>query len=173
MLALAVLVVAGCGSGNPTPKAAEASVPAEAPKGPEAETPRGAPSEEAKPAPAAAAPEAEALSAADLTSVLQAMLDDPELTGYLHIDKPGRSPVKLAGPNLPQDLKLVKGRSQVVIVDAPKSDKDPVIVLSRVGVEDKSATISYRYDVEGIRGTTRVKNGTSGWVLMSSRIIER
>ena len=35
------------------------------------------------------------------------------------------------------------------------------------------ATVSYRYDVENIRGTTRVKNAKTGWELMSSRIVEK
>jgi hypothetical protein len=173
-LAWAWLVVAGCGAPTPAPKSAEDPAAAtEAPKSVATESPSSAPADEPKPAPVADAPQAESLSPADLTTVLQAVLDDPELTGYLHVEKPARSHVKLAGPNLPKDLKLVKGSYPVTIVDAPKSEKDPVLVLTRVEAEDKVVTVAYRYDVEGIRGTTRVQNGKSGWQLMSSRILER
>ncbi len=179
-----LLVVVGCGAGKAAPKVPEqppaAAAPADAPKNPasdESSAPDAesatVPAADATPAPSADTPGPEALSPEDLTKVLQAVLDDPELTSYLHVEKPGRARVKVAGPDLPKDLKLVKGGYEVTIVDGPRSPKDPVVVITRIKVEDKSVSVAYKYDVEGIRGTTRVKNGATGWELASSRIIER
>lgn len=171
--ALAFLV--GCGSATPAPHAVnDEAKPAEPaastePEGAAGGTGESAPADSAKETPKEAEPET--LSPADLATVLQAVLNDPELDGYLHLEKAGRSPVKLSGPDLPKDLKLVKGKHPVTVVDGPKSEKDPVVVLTRIGLEGTIATVAYRYDVEKIRGTTRIKNGKSGWELMSSRIV--
>ena len=101
------------------------------------------------------------------------MLDDPELDRHMQAGKPGRTPVQLSGPDLPSDLKLMKGGYPVKIVDAPKSNKDPVLVINRLEFDGNIATIAYRYDVEKIRGTTRIKRGSAGWELMSSRIMSQ
>jgi hypothetical protein len=104
-------------------------------------------------------------------SVLQCVLDDQDLDQYLHLEKHGRLPLKLVGPGLPHDIKLVKGSYPVTIEDAP-SGKAPILVLTKIELDGKIATDVYKYDAEGVHGTSKVKNGKSGWELMSSRIVE-
>jgi hypothetical protein len=55
---------------------------------------------------------------------------------------------------------------------APKDKKDPVLVITSVESDGKTATVSYRYDAEGIRGTASLKKGQFGWELTRSRVIE-
>jgi hypothetical protein len=178
VLGWVIVFVTACGSGTPPAKASGEDQPKPIPASSSGEAePPSAVAEALAPSAAPEAPPEEAhqepLSPADLTAVLQAVLDDPELDGYLHLEKPGRSPVKLAGANVPKDVKLVKGKHPVTIVEGPKSDKDPVLLIQRIKQEGGVATVAYQYDVEHIRGTTRVKNGKTGWELVSSRIIEK
>jgi hypothetical protein len=176
-----LLVVTGCGSATPAPQAADEELseaqPAESE--PQAGDHEGAEPEDSKSdsagsdeASASSEADSEPLSGEDLSAVLQQVLDDPALEQHLHTDKPGRAPVKMSGPDLPEDLKVNKAGYGVKIVDEPKSDKDPVLVLTRVERSGNIVTVAYRYAVEGIRGTTRVKKGSSGWELMSSRIMQ-
>lgn len=169
----AFVLMTACGSAAPPPQTAAAEEPKAAEPAAENEPASASPAaKDAVPAKEAEPEPATTLSAEDLATVLQAVLNDPELDGYLHAEKPGRKPVKLSGPDLPKNLKLVKSGYPVTIVDGPKSPKDPVVVVTRIALEGNTATVTYRYDVEKIRGATRVKNGKSGWELMSSRISE-
>jgi hypothetical protein len=115
--------------------------------------------------------EAADVSSEDLTKILQLVLDDEELSAFLKLSEPGRFPLKLAGKDLPSGV--AKGGKPVEIVDGPKSEKDAVLVITKLEIAGSTATVAYRYDVEGIRGTSRVTRGPSGWELKSSRIVER
>jgi hypothetical protein len=48
-----------------------------------------------------------------------------------------------------------------------------VLEFTKVEVGAKKATVSFRYDIEGIRGTATLKKGEFGWELVKSRIVER
>ena len=65
---------------------------------------------------------------------------------------------------------LVEG--PVKIVDAPKSKKDPVLVVTEIDVQGDKATVRYRYDIEGIRGTVTLAKSPHGWELKNSRVVE-
>jgi len=90
----------------------------------------------------------------------------------LKLTLPGRFPLKIAGTDLPSGISLIKGTKPVEIVAIPDSKKDAVLVLTTVEISGKEATVAYRYDVEGIRGTARLKKGERGWELKNSRIVE-
>lgn len=105
-------------------------------------------------------------------AILQLVIDDPELDPYLKLGEPGRFPLKLSGSAVPQGIELVKSTKPVELVPAPKDKKDPVLVITSFEVDGKSATVSYRYDVEGIRGTAYLKKGEVGWELTRSRVVE-
>jgi hypothetical protein len=166
----------GCGSATPPPES-----PADEASTEEPVESRGALEDEgeAREAPAAEEPDTAAAEAApeplsdeEIGIVLQAVLDDPELDRYLQTKRPGRVPVKVSGEDLPRDVKAAKGGYPVKVVDGPKSPKDPVLVIVRLERSGNVVTVAYRYDVEGIRGTTRIKKGTSGWELVSSRVMQ-
>jgi hypothetical protein len=164
------LALIGCGSGA-TPPAASPTAPSPSSERTPAES-----SGESKAKPAAETPKDEsqgsAASAEELTSILQRVIEDEELDKYLKLTLPGRFPLKIAGTDLPSGISLIKGTKPVVIVAVPDSKKDAVLVLTTVEISGKEATVAYRYDVEGIRGTARLKKGERGWELKNSRIVE-
>jgi hypothetical protein len=108
----------------------------------------------------------------DTTAVLELVVNDPELDPYLKLGEPGRFPLKVSGSALPSGLKLVKSTEPVEVVAAPKDKKDPVLVFTEIDVSAKKASVRYRYDIEGIRGSATLEKGDYGWELKSSRIVE-
>lgn len=144
-----------------------------------AETPATAPESESKSKESAEAPKAaesgsaeSPTSADELGSILQRVIEDEELDKYLKLTLPGRFPLKISGTDLPSGLSLTKGNQPVQVVSAPSSKKDAVLVITTVEITGKDATIAYRYDAEGIRGTARLKKGERGWEMKNSRIVE-
>lgn len=124
----------------------------------------------------AAAPDKPAASApasdADVTAILQLVVDDPELDRYLHLGEPGRFPLQLSGQGLPSGLKLIKATEPVKIVDGPKSKKDAVLVVTELDVQGDRASVRYRYDIESIRGNVTLAKLAHGWELKNSRLVE-
>jgi len=111
-------------------------------------------------------------SADDATAVLELVVNDPELDPYLRLGEPGRFPLKISGSALPADVKLVKATEPVQVVSGPKDKKDPVLVFTEVDISGKKASVRYRYDIEGIRGSANLTKGQYGWELTNSRIVE-
>jgi hypothetical protein len=110
-------------------------------------------------------------SAEDLKTVLQLVLDDETLDPFLHLDQPGRFPLAVSGPNIPEGL--TKSSKPVKIVAQPGSKKDPVLVFTEIDVKGKHATVRFRYDVEGIQGSAVLDKRDHGWELTRSKVIER
>ncbi len=178
-LALLALVTSACGGAQPAATSADDASADDVSQG-DGEQPESSSSSEPddnvrergglKSATGGPAPEA---LAGDAThAVLQLVIDDPELDPYLKLGEPGRFPLKLSGSGVPQGVELVKSTKPVVIVAAPSSKTDPVLVITDLEVSENAATVSYRYDIEGIRGTAHLKKGPQGWELTRSRIVE-
>jgi hypothetical protein len=108
----------------------------------------------------------------DVHAVLQLTIEDSELDPYLKLGEPGRFPLKVAGSAVPQGIALVKATKPVVLTSPPTEKKDPVLVITEIDIKGSSATVSYRYDVEHIRGTAYLKKTPHGWELSNSRIVE-
>jgi hypothetical protein len=108
----------------------------------------------------------------DVAAILQLVIDDPELDSHLHLGNAGRFPLQVAGASLPSGLKLVKAAEPVKVVAAPQSKKDAVLVFTEIEVQPAKATVRYRYDVEGIRGTATLAKTPHGWELKNSRLVE-
>jgi hypothetical protein len=108
----------------------------------------------------------------DTLAVLQLAIDDPELDPYLKLGEPGRFPLKVSGTSVPSGAQLTKSAKPVEVVGPPAKKTDPVLVITGVEISGATATVSYRYDVEGLRGTAYLKKGTRGWELSRSRIVE-
>jgi hypothetical protein len=108
----------------------------------------------------------------DVHAVLQLTVDDTELDQYLKLGEPGRFPLKIAGSAVPQNIELIKATKPVVVTQPPTSKKDAVLVVTDIDIKGTDATVSYRYDIEGIRGTAYLKKTTHGWELTRSRIVE-
>lgn len=169
---LVVLSVVACG--GPAGPAASADAP---PESADAKPPAGDGAEaEAAPKENAAASDKPVSGAPasdeDVTKILQLVVDDPELDNYLHLGTAGRFPLQISGDRLPSGLKLIKATEPVKIVDAPKSKKDAVLVITEIDVQGDKATVRYRYDIEGIRGNVTLARGAHGWELKNSRLVE-
>jgi hypothetical protein len=108
----------------------------------------------------------------DVHAILQLTVDDTELDQYLKLGEPGRFPLKIAGSAVPQNIELTKATKPVVVSSPPASKKDAVLVVTDIDVKGNEATVSYRYDIEGIRGTAYLKKTPHGWELTRSRIVE-
>lgn len=108
----------------------------------------------------------------DVQAVLQLAVDDAELDQYLKLGEPGRFPLKLAGSAVPQNVEIIKATKPVVVTTPPASKKDAVLVITEIDIKGANATVSYRYDIEGIRGTAYLKKTPHGWELTRSRIVE-
>jgi hypothetical protein len=170
IVAWAVTCATGCGGGA-VPKAEtphEDAAATETPPPPEAKGELTPPSQPPKADESAESP----TSADELGSILQRVIEDEELDKHLNLTLPGRFPLKISGADLPSGLSLTKGNHPVQVVGTPSSKKDAVLVVTALNITGKEATITYRYDVEGIRGTARLKKGERGWELKNSRIVE-
>jgi hypothetical protein len=174
-----VFVVAACGKGAPPPESA-ADEPREvdpiaeesSKSNGDAEEPDDGVKETGKLKSSSGGPAPGSQSANDQQAILQLVIEDPELDPYLKLGEPGRFPLKLSGSAVPRGIELVKSTKPVVLVDAPKDKTDPVLVITSMEVDAKSASVSYRYDIEGIRGTATLKKGEQGWELTRSRVVE-
>jgi hypothetical protein len=47
-----------------------------------------------------------------------------------------------------------------------------VLVISEIEIKGDKATVRYRYDVEGVRGTVTLSKTPHGWELKNSRVVE-
>jgi hypothetical protein len=161
----AVLAGAACGSG---PAKSQDDAAAE---------PSGAPAAAAEEQSAEVTPTSDAAPAeaplADVQEVLQLVIDDEALTPYLHLEQPDRFPLRVATRNLPKGIELVKATKPVVLVDDPEADKKPTLAFMEVDVKKDTASVRYRYDVEGVRGACTLERRDGRWNLKKSRVAER
>jgi hypothetical protein len=176
-LAILTILGLGCGAKEPAKSAADAemaspraetrqeSAPAATPK------PQGA-TAASSPAPSSAASSSPA-SPDDLRDMLQAVLDDDALTSYLHMEQPNRFPLRISGRDVPQNLQLTKGTKPVVIVDDPRREpKKPVLVFTEIEIKGAEATVRYRYDIEGVRGSATLHKPYGRWAVKQSHVAE-
>jgi hypothetical protein len=166
---LGVLTTA-CG-GAATPQPAEPT--SEATPDTQSE-PAAAPEAPSDSASEAATPSGEAnTDVAQVQEVLQLVLDDEALNPYLHLEQPDRFPLRVATRNLPPGIELVKATKPVVLVDKPDAEKKPVLVFMEVDIKKDTASVRYRYDIEGIRGACTLERRDGRWILKKSRVTER
>jgi hypothetical protein len=164
------VLTTACG-GAATPEPAEPTSEAT----PDARSePAAAPEAPSDTASEAATPSGEAnTDVAQVQEVLQLVLDDEALNPYLHLEQPDRFPLRVATRNLPPGIELVKATKPVVLVDKPDAEKKPVLVFTEVDIKKDTASVRYRYDVEGIRGACTLERRDGRWILKKSRVTER
>ena len=167
-----LLLLLGCGAPAEPAKTAEDAPVAADEAAPAAEGEgEGKPSEGASdkaPSSDASAP----ASAEDLKAILQLVVDDPELDRYLKLGEPGRFPLQVSGDRVPKGIEVIKATKPVKFVDGPGSKKDAVLAITEIDVQGDKATVRYRYDIEGIRGTVTLQKSAHGWELKNSRVVE-
>lgn len=108
----------------------------------------------------------------DANAVLQLLLNSPQLSQYYHFDvrpqrKPLRvhnqTPTKLMSNEVTADGQLIK------LVQKP--DKQTLEITEFV-VENDLAKTTFRYKVEGIRGTSTLRKIAGAWQIDSIHIEE-
>jgi hypothetical protein len=155
------------------PESTSAAGEAESADAPPEEPAEGATDETPTESPPASEAPSGTLSDDDLEDVIRQVLEDPGLDQYLHLDQPGRLPLKLSGPGLPAKLPIIKGSYEVKVVEAPASAKDPVLVFTKIERDGESVRLRYRYEVEGINGSAVVFRKDGAWRLGANRVIEK
>jgi hypothetical protein len=170
---MALLCVACGGSGAPAESPADAE---ETPADAGSETSEAPPATQEEPSqPTSEAPATTGTGSAsqeDVRAVLQLVIEDEELNPFLHLDRPERFPLKIAG-EIPAGLTLTKATKPVEIVDASEGKAKPVLVFTEINVAGNKASVRYRYDIEGVRGACSLEKRDGTWVLARSRITER
>lgn len=169
--ACAALSVAACGGSAKPAATASAETASSEPASDDSASEKGekkdresSPSEKAEPSEGGGE-----ASSDDRKAVLQLVVDDEELGKYLRVTEPGRFPLKVSGSDIPSGI--VKATKPIEIVSSP-APKAAVLVITEVEIGPKRASVSYRYDVEGIKGTTTLEKGPRGWEILRSRIVE-
>ncbi len=170
------LVLVGCGGKAPEPNAPDGQQelyeddPVEQNFGPGADQ-AAEETETDAPAKDASEPSGPA-TAEDLQQILQLVINDEALDPYLKLEEPGRFPLQISGSDVPSGTELMKNTEPVKIVPPPKSDKEPVLVFTRIDADSKRARVKYRYNIEGVRGSASLKKQDGRWQLSSSRVTE-
>ena len=177
-----ILLACACGGGTTTgaePETAEtdetaSSAPEEAsPDEEESAADEGKPAAAGDESEASGGSDESALEEGDLRSVLQGVLSDRELIDNLHLDKPGRAPLKIAGPNLPAKLQVVAGSHDVKVVDEPSSSKEAVLVFTKIERTGNQVRVHYRFDLEGLSGRASFSLKGGRWELASNRVVTK
>ena len=176
--AILLILIVGCGGStkpaeSPTEHASEepsSDTPAASSADAPAEQAKDEPKKEGTEKPGAAR-EAKEATPDDVRAVLQLVIDDESLTPLLHLEQAGRFPLVLAGPNLPDGV--LKAGKPVKIGKEPESKKEAVLVFTQIDVSGGHATVKYRYDIEGVKGSAVCDKGEFGWALTRSQVTER
>lgn len=107
----------------------------------------------------------------DFKNALQVVIQDSALQKELKLEEPGRFPLKISGADIPMSIELVAATEAVEVVAAPENPKEEaVLVFTEIKFSGDEGVFKYRYDVEGVRGTSYVVRGPAGWELKSSRV---
>jgi hypothetical protein len=154
---------------------------------PAAETPADEPPPEALPEQSSADPgdegieeatdeqagSSDSLTPADFQAAPQLDIQDDALQTAMNLTEPGRFPIKISGEGLPANLKLTAGEKAVEVVATPEDPKkEAVLIFSKVEISGNRVSFKYRYDIEGVRGTSTVSKKDGVWELKASRISE-
>lgn len=107
----------------------------------------------------------------DFEAALQLVMGDEALLNALNLEEPGRFPIKIAGADIPRSIEVQAATKAVEVVSPPEDPKtEPVLVFTKIELSGTEGTFKYRYDIEGVRGTTTVVKTGERWELKSSRI---
>ncbi|MBM4362257.1 MAG: hypothetical protein FJ104_06225, partial [Deltaproteobacteria bacterium] len=101
--------------------------------------------------------------------VLGVVFADPELLRVIRLGEPGRLPLPVRGELVPEGV-LAGGVPIRRVTDA--GGTGPVLEVREIEIGPQRATVSFRFDAEGIKGTTTLSKGERGWEIHRSRIVE-
>lgn len=101
--------------------------------------------------------------------ICQLTIDLPDLQQYYH----NRKPLYVVKNASLDDVSLTKFGEPVKFIGASEAaeKKTPAIEFTSIKIDDKTATVEFRYAIEGIRGKAEFKF-TDKWEVVSSDISE-
>lgn len=170
---LSLLAFSGCGSPQSEPNSSAETTTEEIapPPAPAADANSLEDRSEQETADEPASPSAAPATTEDFREALQVVLQDDALLSQLNLEEPGRFPLKIAGKDLPTGVEVQTHAQNVEVVEAPADPaKEAVMVFTSIELDSASGTFKYLYEIEGLRGTTRVSKSDGRWQLQSSRI---
>lgn len=112
----------------------------------------------------------------DKQAILQQCIDLPALQTYLHPETAGRVPLVIINNGTIPVLQLSKFGKPVVFKsddEIEASGNKAALDFVRFDITAESATVIYRYKVEGIMLTVLFKKNKADWTISDSKIVER
>jgi len=110
---------------------------------------------------------------ADLTAVIQAVLDLPALAPYWHAELADRHPLLLAESGTTRGLSLQMFGEPVQLVALDQVGARAYFQVKDVNLLAGEARVSFEYPAEGLAGTASFVRRPAGWRLVAQDIAER
>jgi len=107
-------------------------------------------------------------------TLCQMTIDLPALEGYFHPTAPNRKPFLVLKNEQTENLSLIKFGEAVKLISSAeaKSKELPFFEFTSIEIKDKTASISFKYAVEGLKGKVNFKKDGDHWEVESKEIIE-
>ncbi|HBZ54645.1 MAG TPA: hypothetical protein DEO88_04490 [Syntrophobacteraceae bacterium] len=113
----------------------------------------------------------------DLGPILQLVIDLDKLQPYYHADTiVERKPLRiLRNEVIPSDVPLKKFGQPVSFISSDQAGgrKVPYLEFTQINMAGETATVTFRYLVEGLAGNVQLHRTPEGWKVESSQITER
>ncbi len=119
---------------------------------------------------------AQAQTDQDKKEVMQLCLDLPGLQPYFHADQAGRLPVIIKNNGKVPQASLIKFEQAVLFMTPEDIDAKGIqtaLEFMRFEVTAESATVMYRYNIEGLMVTVLMKKVKGIWSVTDSKLVER
>jgi hypothetical protein len=117
-----------------------------------------------------------ALSSDERAAMLRQTLNLRALSGFWHVTKPGRDPLRVVRTKDVPDFEFMMFGSQLVWVDeAAAAAGTAFFRVTSLRASKSRATLAFEYPVEGVIGTATFSrgDGASEWRLVASDVHER
>jgi hypothetical protein len=105
-------------------------------------------------------------------TLCQMTLDLPALDGFFHPTAPNRKPLLVLKNEQVEKLNLVKFGEPVKFISADEVKELPVFEFTAVEIKENTASISFKYKVEGVKGKVTFKKDGDTWQVESKEITE-
>lgn len=105
-------------------------------------------------------------------TLCQMTIDLPALDGFFHPTAPNRKPLLVLKNEQVGGLSLVKFGEPVKFISTGEAKELPVFEFTAIEIKENTASISFRYKVEGIKGKVNFKKDRDNWQVESKEIIE-
>ena len=113
-------------------------------------------------------------AASPVESIVQLVIDLPQLQAFLHPELADRKPlVLIESKEVSPDLSLKKFGQPVSIVQLNAAKGKPYLQLTELQVTGSKAKVRLDYPVEGVGGEAELEEKNGVWSVVKSEIWER